>query len=491
MAADTLDTHGIPDADAADLIRVLVVEDSPLMTAMIRATLKDQGFALAFAAHGREALDQVEHRPPHVVISDWEMPVMDGLALCRALRQDPTLDDVRFIMVTADERTDRLVEALEAGADDFVKKPFEPLELLARVRAAVRIAGLQTALRRREAEYRALATEHGVLSQVATAVAAGADPAEVFGEVARQVASLLGAEAGGVARFDGGARATLVGGWAASPSLHSEPGTVLHLDSGESVTAQVMRTGRAARIDDYNLVPGAAARAEAAERRSSIAAPIRVAGGLWGTVGAISTRSDAFPLGAEARLARFASLVALAIANAESQRQLRELATRDPLTGVANRRLFTERIESEISRARRHGHPLCLAMLDIDHFKRINDTFGHPVGDQVLTEVAALISGLARAEDVIARVGGEEFAWILPETDLDGATAAVDRLRRTVERTPFPIAGRVTISCGITALDAVDEPDSITARADEALYRAKEGGRNLCVAAEAPAAASA
>ena len=466
-----------------DAVRVLVVDDSALMTAMIRATLKAEGFELAFARDGREGLELVRAWSPAVVVSDWEMPHLDGISLCRALRADRDLDDVRFIMVTANEGMDRLVEALDAGADDFIRKPFEPIELVARVRASARIVRLQHVLRRRETEYRVIATEQGGLNQVATAVAAGAEPEEIFSEVARQVASLLGAEAGGVARFDGAGRATLVGGWAACDELQSTPGTVLLLEGGESVTSIVARTGQAARIDDYSLIDGAEPRAEAVDRRSSIAAPVRLAGGLWGTVGAISTRSNAFPPGAEMRLARFAGLVALAIANAESQRQLQDLATRDPLTGIANRRLFVERLDEHVSRAHRHGQPMCLAVIDIDHFKRINDSFGHPVGDGVLVEIAQLLSGLSRAHDLVARLGGEEFGWLLPETDMTAAREAIERVRSEVEGTNFLVAGRVTVSCGIAELVDGEERVGLLVRADEALYQAKSQGRNRCAAA--------
>ena len=471
------------DTGAATAARIVVAEDSALIRAMIKASLRGEDWDVRLAADGQEALDLLAEEPADIIISDWQMPRVDGLELCRAVRADPAHQDARFIMITAEDGIDRVVEALDAGADDFLRKPFEPLELLARVRASVRISGLQAALRSSEAEHRALATEQIGLANVATAVATGAQPTEVFDQVAREVATLLGAEAGGVARFDGEEHATLVGGWAALPSLQSEPGTVLQLDAGESVTGQVRRTGRTARIDDYDLIPGAASRAESVGRRSSIAAPVHVAGELWGTVGAISIRKDAFSGAAGERLERFAGLVALAIANAESQRQLTELASRDPLTGVANRRVFTERLSEEISRARRHGVRLCLALFDIDHFKRVNDTFGHPAGDAVLIRMAEILAAQARSEDVVARIGGEEFAWILPETELDGAVTAVERVRLTVETEDFPEVGSLTVSCGIAAFDE-DDPDRLTATADEALYRAKREGRNRCVVAQ-------
>jgi two-component system cell cycle response regulator len=120
-------------------------------------------------------------------------------------------------------------------------------------------------------------------------------------------------------------------------------------------------------------------------------------------------------------------------------------------------------------------------MVDLDRFKRVNDTFGHQVGDEVLREVARRLADGARREDVVARIGGEELAWLLPEAGLEAAMVAAERLRRRVGDEAFPVVGRLTASLGVAALGPGDEAADLVGRADRALYLAKEGGRDACV----------
>ena len=171
----------------------------------------------------------------------------------------------------------------------------------------------------------------------------------------------------------------------------------------------------------------------------------------------------------------------------EAQRSLYESTVRDPLTRAFNRRYLEERLTSEHSYAARHGSDLTLAMLDIDHFKRINDTWGHPAGDLVLKKVSAAVSRSLRTEDVFARYGGEEFAVILRGIDLEGARHVGERLRTLVSAAPVEFDGKkigVTMSVGCSTLSDCPEPSTmaLVAIADRRLYAAKHGGRNRVVA---------
>jgi diguanylate cyclase (GGDEF)-like protein/PAS domain S-box-containing protein len=162
--------------------------------------------------------------------------------------------------------------------------------------------------------------------------------------------------------------------------------------------------------------------------------------------------------------------------------ELARLATHDTLTGLANHHRFHERLAEEIARGRRHGTELSLAILDLDHFKQINDTCGHPAGDRVLAEVGARFRALTRSGEEMARVGGEEFAWILPATDGPGAYAAAERARQAIEGEPFAGVGSLTVSIGVCdARDAGEDADAaeLYRLADIALYWAKDHGRNI------------
>ncbi|MFU8783822.1 diguanylate cyclase domain-containing protein [Aliidiomarina sp.] len=167
----------------------------------------------------------------------------------------------------------------------------------------------------------------------------------------------------------------------------------------------------------------------------------------------------------------------------ESNRELEALASTDALTGIANRRHFQNAFKQQISIFERTQNPLALLMLDVDHFKSINDSAGHDVGDQTLQRLAELVSSCIRQGDIFARTGGEEFAIIMANTDLDTATNVAERIRTLITTSKFPHQ-MVTISCGIAVAKPADTPQSLYMRADKALYVAKNNGRNRTEVAE-------
>lgn len=172
-----------------------------------------------------------------------------------------------------------------------------------------------------------------------------------------------------------------------------------------------------------------------------------------------------------------------------AEKEIYLLATTDSLTGIANRREFFDILESEMSRARRYGSPLSLVMYDLDHFKRVNDTYGHDAGDAVLQTVTSLVKQNIRTVDVAARWGGEEFMVMMPQSALDVASGAAERLRVAVASHHFGKVGKVTASFGVTAFVPQDDSNSLLKRVDDALYRAKELGRDrveVLAAEEAP-----
>jgi diguanylate cyclase (GGDEF)-like protein len=162
--------------------------------------------------------------------------------------------------------------------------------------------------------------------------------------------------------------------------------------------------------------------------------------------------------------------------------QLAQLANTDVLTGVSSRRSFLARLQSELVPARRHDESLSLLMLDIDHFKRVNDEYGHPIGDVVLKQFTAICAGMLRAHDLFGRLGGEEFAIALPHTDVEGARSVAEKIRAAIAQTPIATAAgdiSITVSIGLAQIHAGQhEVDQLIARADKALYEAKHGGRN-------------
>ena len=351
-------------------------------------------------------------------------------------------------------------------------------ELVATLRDTTVRHTAEEELRREREQSLALADEQAALRGVAEAIAHDATPHEVIALVTRDAARLFAAESARVARFDEEA-IVVVGTWGEdAPPV----GTRFPREGGRTI-ARVARTGRSARVSDYGALRGTdavSAEVVPADYGSGMAAPIVSGGRLWGGLLVIRfAAGTAFTEADELRLEGFAGLIGLAIASSEAERRLRELASTDALTGLANQRGFHDRMAEEVARSSRHGHPLSLVLLDLDRFKLVNDRNGHQVGDAVLRETAGRLARLARAGDLAARVGGEEFALLLPDTDADGAHALAERARREVEAEPFGGAGALTASLGVAALGGpAPDGDDLYRRADTALGWAKLSGRN-------------
>jgi len=308
------------------LQRILVVDDHPDNIEIIEARLSARGYRIESASNGAEALAKVSEDPPHLILLDVMMPLMDGFEVSRRIKRDPSLPFIPIILVTARSETEDKVEGLDSGADDYLTKPINFPELEARVRSMLRIKKLQDEL-----------------------------------------------------------------DW------------------------------KNRQLSDAN-------------------------------------------------------------------RRLRLLSITDGLTGLFNHRHVHELLRDEHERCKRNGDAMAVAMLDLDRFKQLNDTHGHPTGDVVLSETARLLQESAREVDMIGRYGGEEFIAILPGADEEAALLFAERFRRTVEAHVFRDDGKeigMTVSGGVASSRDQDlaRPDELIRLADRALYEAKNGGRNCVVRA--------
>ncbi len=332
-----------------------------------------------------------------------------------------------------------------------------------------------TSWRTHQRELERLVRQQAALGRVATAVAAESDPQGIFALVAKEVAELLDADAGLVSRFDRDAgRATTVGGWRRSPGSVALPTTV-PLD-GSSAPSLTCRSGRPARVEDTD---GEHDPLAAAGYRVNASAPIRVGSLTWGALTVAARLPDTLPPRSQERLARFAELVGMAIANADARVRLALRATTDPLTGLLNHRTFNERLEEEVERALTRNTPLAVIIFDLDHFKDVNDSCGHQTGDRVLRSFARLLSARVRPGQTVARTGGEEFAAVLPGCDADEARRLAERIRHEYEHRAQPDGlSSQTVSVGIADLSSATTPDRLLRLADSALYWAKANGRN-------------
>ena len=297
------------------------------------------------------------------------------------------------------------------------------------------------------------------LRRIASASAAGDSLGSILDLLAGAVHDLFGAEQAGVAQFTTDGRVEIV---AATPTPLQAGDGANPFPEGSAVDA--VRTAGTPQIVRR---PGP----------SSGAAPIFVNGRLWGAVEFGVRDPDMLDSDVLKRLGRFTDAAASSISSAAAWRTLTEQAIVDALTGLPNRRAFDAELDRACQAAARHDGVLSLVILDIDHFKRVNDTFGHPAGDRVLALASARMAQVVRSDEFLARFGGEEFVLIIPGADEHDAVAAAERLRAAIA------AGTgdgppITASAGVGTCVGDVGQDALVKMADQCLYEAKRGGRN-------------
>jgi two-component system cell cycle response regulator len=451
--------------------RILVVDDQPLNLKLLEAKLTSEYYEVLSARGGAEAIRLAGEERPDLILLDVMMPDMDGYEVCRHLREQADTMHIPIVMVTALSDVADRVLGLEAGADDFLTKPVDDLALFSRVRSLLRFKVTFDELRLR------LGVNEGVgFADLHPRWGESPEDSRVllledFDSRARMIAEALGSqnrvdvvvrEAEALRLAESGGYDVIIislsldeaDGLRVASQLRSRPQTrmvpiLVVLEEGElERLAKALDLG----VTDYVMAP---------IDRNELIARVRT----------------------QVRRKRYQDRLRLNIENSVS------MAALDELTGLHNRRYLMTYLGREFERAQGNSKPLALMVLDVDHFKKVNDSHGHAAGDSVLGELAKRMLQLTRSSDLSARYGGEEFVVVMPETDLAVARAVAERLRHGVAERPFRCeqAGgdlAVTISIGVAHLTAgVATAEALIRRADEALYKAKSAGRNRVVAA--------
>jgi diguanylate cyclase (GGDEF)-like protein len=330
------------------------------------------------------------------------------------------------------------------------------------------LAGATRRARELEARQRRMTEEQSSLRRVATAVAAGSPPAGIFALVSLDAGHLLGADCAAIVRFQSADRVIVLGRW-----THDE-----HDAEDAEATVDVRPGSLLARLRSGE--PIARDRMDGEHHCMRLAAPVRHGAAVWGALIVVAKDPHEFAPGAEERLQDYADLIATAVANAENRARLDAETTTDALTGLPNHRAFRERLTEEVARAQRHDRPLTVALLDVDGFRDLNDRAGLDVADEVLVEIGSLLRSAVREEDVLARLGADEYGVIFVESDRHQALMRADRARRVIAETAMRHRLRTTVSIGLCDLEAASSADEALRRADSALYWAKQHGRDLC-----------
>jgi diguanylate cyclase (GGDEF)-like protein len=260
---------------------------------------------------------------------------------------------------------------------------------------------------------------------------------------------------------------------------------ILSLDN-RSIITNVCKTGRYRLVYDViNDAPDYAPLEMFPNTLSKVVLPLRKGDKIYGVLDIHSDKLDTFVYNDVLLLQTLADQVAVSIENANLYSRVEYLATNDALSGLYNRRYLFDLSHIEVERSSRYGCPLSAVILDIDFFKRVNDTYGHPVGDQIIHGIGEILRKSLRTMDIVGRYGGEEFVFLLPETEIGQAELVANRLRQKVASTVFDTTGgpvNITISLGVAKLDAENpELGYLLDCADKAMYRAKQTGRNKVV----------
>ncbi len=448
--------------------RILVVDDIEANVRLLEAKLSAEYYEVLTATDGATALAMAAQERPDIILLDVMMPGMDGFQVCRRLKEDAVTRHIPVVLVTAlDGRQDRIA-GLEAGADEFLTKPIDDLIMFARVRSLTRLKLVIDELRAREASGRRM----GVIAGAAARLAGAGGRILIVDDNERQsqrMVSELSIEH--------------------RPVVEADPEKA-HLTARGPVDLIIVNAAAKA-FDGLRFSAGI--RSDEATRHLPILAVFdpddkaRAVKALEIGVNDLLPRPvDPQELSARARTQikrkRYTDLLRNNLDNSL------ELAVTDQLTGLHNRRYMVGQLDALVTRAAKGGAPVAALMLDIDHFKKINDSFGHDIGDEVLREFAVRLASNVRAIDLPCRYGGEEFVVIMPDTVLADAERIAERIRLHVGGSPFRVSGgsdllTVTISVGVAStLGEADRPEALLKRADEALYEAKAAGRNRVIA---------
>ncbi|ADU66346.1 diguanylate cyclase [Desulfurispirillum indicum] len=419
-------------------ISILYVEDEDEIRHTLTRFLQKRAREVHVASNGQEGLELFRKHRPHVVVTDIQMPVMDGLELARHIKAIDITTPI--IITTAYDDSSFMMESIDLGIEKYIKKPLRTQMLFTAIDRAA-----QTLLQKRELE-----------------------------QQNRIIQAILDNSPGFIATFVNN-QITYMNksflqylGYTCLPDLMAEHSQLsdFFVEKDGVFYAQ---EGRETWLQQVQQNPDQ-------EHIVFVKSPEQ----LKLDAQAYIVRANLISASANPDVAHQICVVTFAnVTELEMEKQrFQELAMRDPLTDILNRKFFVQELEREIARSVRYNHTFSLVMFDIDRFKPVNDTYGHQVGDYVLKEVVTLVSFHMRRTDVFGRYGGEEFIILLPETGLEGACALAEKIRETIDSHIFDFIEHLTCSFGVAEFNNELTSFELIKRTDDALYKAKNNGRN-------------
>ncbi|MBN2369504.1 MAG: diguanylate cyclase [Vicinamibacteria bacterium] len=473
--------------------RILIADDSQLVLRMLENMFHEAGLSVVTARDGLEAVEKAFSENVSLIILDVMMPRLNGYQACRILKSETATQSIPVVILTSKDQAGDRFWGLETGADRYVTKDAAPQTIVSLVKEL--IAGRNDRPAPAQAGH---STSIDILSRVNDLLDRKLYEATILTEIGRVARNIVNFEetfvsvmrlVGRVVDFSVGAMAFVTSD---ELDLYLGPHHAVSSDALEDAKARVLQTIFAHRDGApfacatnriLSIDSGGNDRPEEAAIAAYADFPITTNDRLSGLLMLGGKEVDRMTSESRALLAQVANQAHIVCENSLLIERLRELSVRDGLTEVFNHRYSLERLSSEFDRVGRYHEALSVLMIDIDHFKRINDRYGHQAGDAILREAARVLMEALRSVDVIGRYGGEEFVIILPHTRHEEARQTAERLRLLVERHPFPASDgelHITVSVGVATYPGVgvEAPSALIRESDRSLYRAKQAGRN-------------
>lgn len=469
--------------------KILVADDSPLVRRLLERTLTTSGFEVVTAADGLEAIEKAFTEPVSLVILDVTMPRMNGYQTCRLLKTDPGTAALPVVILTSGGQPDEHPWGLGTAPDHYLTKDAEPEKVVTLVRSILARPGARAGAppdRRPPVDILARVNdlldrrvhEATVLAEISRAVRLG-EFEPTFTAVMRLVARVVDFTVGGLAFADGDALDLVLLVNRPASSVVVEETRARMVDAAEAARGAAPYTSvQVRRVSPADLVG-----LEETALGAFTGFPVLGGRGPSGLLGLAGRKVEKLPRETEVFLSQVAAQAHLTLENCRLFERVKNLSIRDGVTGLFNHRHIIDVAAHEMERGGRYEQAFAVLMIDVDHFKRVNDQFGHPVGDAVLKEMGEILVEKLRTVDAVGRYGGEEFMVVLPHTPREEAYRTAERLRAAIAGHAFPVGPselHVTVSIGVACFptSGVDSSGSLIREADQALYRAKQAGRN-------------
>jgi len=493
----------------ANISRILIVDDEETIHKLLSRFLKKNGYAVESCLKSAGLIKTIERYKPDLLLMDLMMPELDGISATRRIRNLNLSSYLPIIVVTAKVETKDMVGALEAGADDYITKPFELEEVLARIKNMLRLKKLQDRLMHKTAELdeanQQITRLNNALVNTNKQLQKKVYDFHSLFEVSYRVMGQLE-----LRQLVNLALLNLLGIITTQSVIlliaNKDDNDVFEVTDAKGFNEESVSDFTVFRHDKlihYLEIIKKPFQINNVNREFQDIIPVLKKMGIQ-VVSPLFRNEEIFGIlcigpnikGVEYNednletVAIMTNMLAIALYNAQMYQHIKTLSYTDGMTGLHNYRFFRLRLKEEIARARRENSKVTLSIMDVDHFKNYNDQIGHPAGDEILRKIGRILKNSVRDNDIVARYGGEEFALILPGTDEQGAFILAERIRHKVEETHFinqeiQPEGKITLSTGIGTFpeDAVIVEDLIIA-ADRAMYHAKYTGRNKVIKAK-------